>query len=375
MEKIMPVTIEESLVMEELSVPGYEKVIRIRDDKSGLKAIICIHNTNLGPALGGTRIYPYGSFDEALNDVLRLAKGMTYKSAVAETGYGGGKSVIISDHRKKKNPEMLRSFGRAVHSLGGAYICAEDVGSTTADMMIIREETPYVVGLEHENSSGDPSYFTAWGTFRGIQAVLKKIYGSDVIEDRTIAIQGVGSVGAKLANLLFWAGAKLILADIDAARVEKVAANYGAKLCRPEEIMSVPCDIFTPCAMGGILNSMTIARLQCRGVAGATNNQLDKDSNADELMRRGILYAPDFVINAGGLHNVATELDEQGYRPEVARQKTHQIYDQLMIVFDIAEQNRFSTQKAAVALGDYRLKYGIGKRILPPCFHHTFVNS
>ncbi len=370
----MPLTIEESLVVEELSIAGYEKVYRIRDQKAGLHAIISLHNTSLGPALGGTRIHPYATFDAALTDALRLAKGMTYKSALAETGFGGGKSVIIADPRKQKTPEMLRAFGRAVHALGGVYICAEDAGSTTADMMTIREETPYVVGLEHESSSGNPSPFTAWGVLRGIQSVLKKVYGSDAIQDRTIAIQGAGSVGARLAGYLFWAGAKLIITDVDRSRAEQVGAQYGARVCSPEEIYSVPCDVFAPCAMGGVLNPSTTSRLQCKAVAGAANNQLLHDSDADELMRRGILYAPDFVINAGGLINVTCELEEQGYRPEAARQKTHQVYDQLMIIYDIAEQNRFSTQAAALALGDYRLKYGIGKRILPPTFHHTFVH-
>lgn len=370
----MAVTIEESLVIEELSIAGNEKVYRVRDAKAGLHAIICLHNTSLGPALGGTRIQPYPTFDAALTDVLRLARGMTYKAALGETGTGGGKSVIIADPRKNKTPEMLRAFGRAVHSLGGVYICAEDAGSTTADMMIIREETPYVVGLDHEQSSGDPSPFTAWGIFRGIQAVLKKVYGSDVVQDRTVAIQGVGSVGAKLANYLFWAGAKLIITDIDRALAEQVASNYGARVCKPEEITSIPCDVFAPCAMGGIINPTTTSRLQCKAVAGAANNQLLNDSDADDLMRRGILYAPDFVINAGGLINVVSEIEEQGYNPSTARQKTHQIYDQLMIIFDIAEQNRFSTQSAALALGDYRLKYGIGKRVLPVSFHHSYVS-
>ncbi len=366
----MALTVEESLVIEELSIPGNEKVYRIRDEKVGLNALICIHNTSLGPALGGTRIYPHPTFESALTDVTRLAKGMTYKSALAEVGFGGGKSVIIADPRQKKNPEMLRSFGRAVHTLGGIYICAEDMGSTAEDMMVIREETPYVAGLEHERCSGDPSPFTAWGTFRGIQAVLKKLYDSDVVQDRTVAIQGVGNVGSNLAKYLFWAGAKLIVADADLNLAEKVAARYGARVCHHNEILSVPCDILAPCAIGGIINSNTIPHLQCKAIAGGANNQLLTDRDADELMRRGILYAPDFVLNAGGLINVSHEFEEQGYRPDLSRQKTHQLYDQLMIIFDIAEQNRFSTQAAALALGDYRLKYGIGKRILPPTFHH-----
>ncbi len=369
----MALVFEDTLVFDELVVPNYEKVIKITDKKSGLQAIICLHDTTLGPSLGGTRIYPYATFDAALNDVMRLAKGMTYKSSLAETGYGGGKSVIIADPAKHKTPELLRAFGRAVDRLGGEYICAEDVGSTTADMMMIREETPYVVGLVHDKSSGDPSPYTAWGTFRGIQAVLKKIYGDDSIKDRVIAVQGLGSVGAKLAEFLYWAGARLIITDIDQRRVEHYAKLFGARGCLPDAIYDVECDVFAPCAMGGIVNSKTTPRLRCKAVAGCANNQLLNDSDADELMRRGILYAPDFVINAGGLINVTQELNEEGYNPSLSRQKTHNVMEKLMVIFDIAEQNRFSTHTAAVALGDYRLKYRVGKRVVPPCFHHSNV--
>lgn len=369
----MPAVFEDTLVLEELAVAGYEKVIKITDEKSGLRAIICLHNTTLGPALGGTRIYPYHTFDEALTDVLRLAKGMTYKSAVTETGYGGGKSVIIADPVHQKTPALLRAFGRAVDRFAGEYICAEDVGSTTADMMMIREETPYVVGLAHEKSSGDPSPFTAWGTFRGIQSVLKRIFDEESVQGRVIALQGLGSVGAKLAEFLFWAGAKLIITDIDSKRVERCTALYGAKVCHPDAIFDEICDVFVPCAMGGIINPKTTSRLRCKAVAGSANNQLLSDSDGDELMQRGILYAPDFVINAGGLINVTSELDEEGYRPSAARQKVHDIFDKLMTIYDIAEQNRFSTNRAAVALVDYRLKYRVGKRISLPSFHHAFV--
>lgn len=369
----MALVFEDTVVFEELAVAGYEKVIKISDKKSGLKAIICLHDTTMGPALGGTRIYPYATFDAALYDVMRLAKGMTYKSALAETGYGGGKSVIIADPARHKSPELLHAFGRAVDRLNGQYICAEDVGSTTADMMMIREETSYVVGLVHDKSSGDPSPYTAWGTFRGIQAVLKKVYGSESVQDRVIAVQGLGSVGAKLIEILFWAGARLVITDIDHTRVEKFARLYGAKTCLPEAIYDVECDVFAPCAMGGTINPKTTPRLRCKAVAGCANNQLLNDNDADELMRKGILYAPDFVINAGGLINVVQELEEEGYLPAPTRQKTHNVFDKLMVIFDIAEQNRFSTNTAAVALGDYRLKYKVGKRINPPCFHHSFV--
>ena len=367
----MALVLDRDLELEEIFVPGYEKVVKITNKKAGLNAIICIHSLNMGPALGGIRIYPYATFDAALNDVLRLSKGMTYKSAVAECGWGGGKSVIIADPKKHKTKELLHAFGAAVDRLQGEYICAEDVGCSPEDVAIISEVTPYVVGLIHQKSSGNPSPFTAWGTYRGIQAVLKKSYGSDSLEGRTVAIQGLGSVGCELAKMLFWAGARLIVCDIDKQRAHSVAASVGAKVVECEEIMKVECDVLAPCAMGGTLNDQTIPHLRCRAIAGCANNQLLKDTDAEALSARGILYAPDFVINAGGLINVSQELEPTGYHPVTSRNKTHLIYDQLMVIFDIAEQNRCSTHQAAVSLGDYRLKYRIGRRVEPACFHHA----
>ncbi len=367
----MTLVLEQALELEEIFVPGYEKVVKVSNKEAGLNAIICIHTTTMGPALGGIRIYPYLTFEAAMNDVMRLAKGMTYKSAVSECGWGGGKSVIIADAKKQKTPEMLLAFGHAVEKLQGEYICAEDLGCTPADVAVISQATPYVVGLPSEKSSGNPSPFTAWGTYRGIQSVLKKIYDTDSPEGKTIAIQGLGSVGIELAKMLFWAGARLILSDIDAEKCKSIAAFTGAGIVSPEEIMQVECDVFAPCAMGGILNDQTIPKLKCRAIAGCANNQLLKDSDADELAARNILYAPDFVINAGGLINVTQELHFDGYNPSLARNKVHRLYDQLMIIYDIAEQNRFSTHRAALSLADYRLKYRIGKRVEPPCFHHA----
>jgi leucine dehydrogenase len=360
-----------TLVLEEIQVDGYEKVVRVSDKKSGLSALIAIHDTTLGPALGGIRIHPYATSQEALVDVLRLAKGMTYKSAVAEVGFGGGKSVIIADPRKQKTPEMLTAFGAAVEKLGGQYICAEDVGCTTEDVRIVRKATKYVVGLAHAKSSGDPAPFTAWGTYRGICATLKKIYGSDSLEGRVVAIQGLGSVGAILAEHLFWSGAQLILSDIDAVKLERLATKWGARTVPTDQILSVECDVLAPCAMGGILNEQTIPNLRCKGVAGCANNQLLKDTDADALRERGILYAPDFVINAGGLLNVSFEVAEEGYTPIPPRTRVHRIYDHLIAIYEIADRNRESTHNAALALANYRIKYGIGKRILPPCFHHS----
>lgn len=358
-----------TLQFERLPIRGYEQVIKVTDKGAHLTAIIAIHDTTLGPALGGVRIQPYASFNEALEDVLRLSKGMTYKSAIAEVGFGGGKSVIIADPKKQKTPEMLRAFGAAVDSLGGLYICAEDVGCTTEDCTIIRQETQYVVGLPHKKSSGDPGPFTAWGVFRGIQSAAKKLFGTDSLEGRTVAVQGLGNVGANLVHYLFWAGATLIVSDVDSAKAERVAAGVSARCVAPDQILRVECDILAPCALGGILNDVTIGQLSCKAVAGGANNQLLRDSHATLLKERGILYAPDFVINAGGLLNVATELEEMGYNPSVSHKKVNRIYDCLTAIYEIAEKNNDSTQVAALALAEYRIKYGIGKRILSPTFH------
>lgn len=357
-----------SLRLEKIPVKGYEQVIKVTDPKANLNAIIAIHDTTLGPALGGVRILPYASSDDALKDVLRLAKGMTYKSAMAEVGFGGGKSVIIAS---QKTPEMFYSMGRAIDQLGGQYIAAEDVGCTSEDCNLIRRTTQYVVGLPQKKSSGNPSPFTAWGVFRGIQSAAKKLFGSDSLEGRTVAIQGLGSVGSQLAEFLFWAGAELIIADIDPKRVERLSAKLSAKSVHPDQILFSECDILAPCALGGILNDQTIPELKCRAIAGCANNQLLKDSHADDLKNRGILYAPDFVINAGGLINVAAELEETGYCSLFPRAKTHRIYDCLCAIYDIAEKNHQSTHEAAIALSDYRIKYGIGKRLFSPTFHHV----
>jgi len=363
--------ISSSLELEEISVKGYEKVLKVVDKKADLTAIIAIHSLNLGPALGGIRIQAYSSFNEALEDVLRLSRGMTYKAAISEVGFGGGKSVIIADPKKHKTPEMLLSFGKAVDTLGGAYICAEDVGCTTNDVKIVRHATKYVVGLSQSNSSGDPGPFTAWGVYRGIQSVVKKLFGSECLSGITVAIQGLGNVGAPLAEFLFWAGAKMIFADTDTAKAKRLAEKYGAKVVSIEEILKVECDVFSPCALGGVLNEWTIPQFKCRGIAGSANNQLLHDTDAKSLVEKGILYAPDFVINAGGLLNVAAELEDEGYHPSAPRFKIHHIYDTLLAIYEIAEKNQDSTHNAALALADYRIKYGIGKRTISPRFHHN----
>ena len=360
-----------SLQMEKIPIKGYEQVLKVTDKKVGLRGFIAIHDTTLGPALGGTRIFPYANPEDALEDVLRLSKGMTFKSAVAGVGFGGGKSVIIADPKKQKTPELLAAFGAIVDRLGGAYICAEDVGCTTDDVNIIRRSTKYVTGLSHAKSSGDPGPFTAWGTFRGIQSAVKRLFGSDSLEGRTVAVQGLGNVGSHLIEHLFWAGARLILSDADPVKLQIFSRKFGAKSVSIDQILNTECDILSPCAMGGILNDQSIPQLRCRAIVGSANNQLLRDSHADAIRKRGILYAPDFVVNAGGLLNVASELEESGYHPAGPRYKIHRIYDTLLAIYEISEKNGESTHDAAIALADYRIKYGIGKRVIAPTFHHT----
>jgi leucine dehydrogenase len=367
----MTLTLEKTLVLEDIFVEGYEKVVKVTDPRVGLRAIICIHNTALGPALGGTRIYPYATFEAALEDAKRLAKGMTYKSALADAGWGGGKSVIIHDPKQGKPQELLLSFGEAVNRLKGRYICAEDVGCSPEDVLTISQATPFVVGLPSNKSSGDPGPYTAWGTFRGIQSVMKKLNGNDSVEGKRIAIQGLGSVGARLADLLFWAGAKLILSDINQEKTDQLVKAYDAEKVSPQHILEVSCDVVAPCALGGIINPTSIGKLRCKAIAGCANNQLLKDTDAELLKRRGILYAPDFIINAGGLLNVTQELLPEGYQPSRARAKVHAIYEQLLAIYEIADQNRLSTHAAAISLGDYRLRFGLGRREVAPCFHHS----
>lgn len=358
----------DSLHLKEMDVEGYEKVVVVTDEKVDLKAIICIHSTAQGPTLGGIRVHSYPSFEAALTDAKRLARGMTYKSALAEVGLGGGKSVIMCNP-KNKTPEMMISFAEAVHRLQGLYTCAEDVGCSVEDVTLISKHTPYVVGIAHEKGSGNPSPFTAWGTFRGIQAVLQALDGNSSVAGKTVAVQGLGSVGAVLAEQLFWHGAKLIVSDIDWEKTLRYSKKWGAIACPADDILSVECDVLSPCAMGGILNPQTIEHLRCRSIAGSANNQLLNDQDADLLKQKGILYAPDFVINAGGLINVSFEVSDEGYNPIKARAQVDQLYDQLMRLFEIAEHNHCSTHQAAISLADYRIQYGIGKRHTPLRYH------
>ncbi|SFU98792.1 Glu/Leu/Phe/Val family dehydrogenase [Alicyclobacillus macrosporangiidus] len=332
----------------------YEQVVFCHDGAAGLKAIIAIHDTTLGPALGGCRMWTYASEEEALVDALRLARGMTYKAAAAGLNLGGGKTVIIGNPKTDKSEALFRALGRYIQSLGGRYITAEDVGTNVHDMDLIHLETEYVTGVSQAyGSSGNPSPMTALGVFRGLQATAKVVYGSDDVAGRTVAIQGLGSVGWALAELLHRHGAKLVVTDIHPDVLRRAEAEFGAQVVAPAEIFSVACDIFSPCALGAVLNDETIPRLRCEAIAGSANNQLAEDRHGDMLHERGILYAPDYVINAGGLINVADELE--GYQPERARQKVERIYDILLNLYDLAEREGIPSHRAADRMAEARI--------------------
>ncbi|MCF7852289.1 MAG: leucine dehydrogenase [Simkaniaceae bacterium] len=349
-------TLSHQILIEDLQVDGYERVVKCFDPETKLEAIIAIHNTKLGPALGGTRIYPYANFESALFDVLRLSKGMTYKSALAGLGLGGGKSVIIANSKTDKTPEMMRAFGRFVEALNGKYICAEDYGCTSEDVGIIQTETKHVVGVDGSRGSGNPSPYTAWGVFRGIQATVNTLFGDDSVEGKTVAIQGLGAVGKALAEHLFWHGAQLIVADIDPEVTEWAKLKLSAKVVPTDEILFVECDILAPCALGGIINSDTIPRLRCKAIAGGANNQLLNEQDGQSLFDRNILYAPDFVINAGGVINAEFDLHPEGHIPAVARNKVENIYNVIKSIYHIAEKNEMTTFNAAVSLAEDRIK-------------------
>jgi leucine dehydrogenase len=356
-----------AIALKDIHVDGYERVIEIKHDL--LHAVIAIHDTRLGPALGGIRAYPYASFADGLQDALRLAKAMTYKAAVAETGTGGGKSVIFADSRAPKTEKLLYDFASVVNELQGSYICAEDLGVGLQDVAKIRERTPYAVGLPHPKSSGDPSRFTAYGGFKGIQAVCHTLWGRDEVEGKTFAIQGLGSVGMRLAQHIFWQGGRLIVTDTNRALVTHAVAEYGAQAVAPDEIYEATCDIFVPCALGGILHAHSIPKLRCQAVAGVANNQLLSSADGDLLYQLGILYAPDFVINSAGLLAVCLEIEPEGFDPAIARQHADRIYDLLKKMFATSAITRTPPHQIAQDVAERNLADGIGKRTIKPVFH------
>ena len=331
---------------------GHEQLVLCQDSASGYRGIIAIHSTVLGPALGGTRFWSYASDEEAIVDALRLARGMTYKNAVAGLNLGGGKSVIIGDNKTAFREMIFRAHGRFVESLGGRYITAEDVGTSTADMDYVHMETDYVSGLA--GRSGDPSPVTAHGVFRAIQASAKERWGTDDLSTRTVSLQGCGHVGYYLSKELHEAGAKLVVTDIDAERVKRVVNEFGARGVGADEIYGTTADIFAPCALGAIVNDKTIPLLKVEIVAGAANNQLLEERHGDELERRNILYAPDYVANAGGVINVYSEL--AGWTSARSFRKADEIYETVRKVFEIAKEEKVPTYLAADRLAEQRIR-------------------
>lgn len=343
-------------VFGQLSFDDHEQVVFCNDKDTGLKAIIGIHNTVLGPALGGTRMWQYNSEWDALNDVLRLSRGMTYKSAITGLNLGGGKAVIIGDAKTQKTPELMLRFGEFVHSLSGRYITAEDVGMATSDMDLVRTVTPYVTGIsESKGGAGNPSPITAYGVFMGMKAAAKYTFGSELLEDRVVYVQGIGNVGEALVENLTNEGAKVVISDINQQRLEEVRDKYSVTIYEGDNLYAEPMDIYAPCALGATINDETISQLQAKVVAGAANNQLaDEEKHGQMLQERGITYAPDFLINAGGIINVYAELENYG-RQEIVR-KTENIFNTTLEILSNAETHGITTHQAAFNIAEARIE-------------------
>lgn len=340
-------------IFSKLEEYDYEQLVLCQDKSTGLKAIIVIHDTTLGPALGGTRIYDYETDEEAIEDALRLAKGMTYKNAALGLNLGGGKAVIIGDPKKIKSEALFRAFGRFVEGLNGRYITGEDMNMTQQDAAYINYETNYIVGLE--TGSGNPSPVTAYGVFRGIQAAINEIYGSDDLKGKNVAIQGLGAVGRPLAELLHKSGAKLYVTTRDQIKIDKAVAELGAIAVGLDEIYGVECDVFSPCARGAIINDITIEQLKCKIIAGSANNQLAESKHGDILEEKGILYVPDYIINSGGVINIIDDISGREYNKENAMKNTAKIYDACKKVFEIAKRDCIPTYKAADKMAEERI--------------------
>lgn len=345
-------TVSTAVVFDHPEFSEHEDVIFAHDAATGLFAIIAVHDTRLGPALGGCRMWPYDHAGDALTDALRLSRGMTYKNAVAGLPLGGGKAVIIADPKKHKTPELMEAFGRHVDRLGGAYITAEDVGISPEDMEAVARSTEHVRGTR-ETGLGDPSPYTALGVFAGIQAAARHVYGSEDLGGRTVSVQGLGSVGFGLAGHLHKAGAKLIVSDIDAPAVLRAIDAFDAIAVDPAEAHMAPMDIFAPCALGAGLNSRTIPRISAKIVAGAANNQLQTEADGARLKERGILYAPDYVINAGGVISIA--LAKPGSGDNTVRHQTLAIGETLTEIFRRADSEDRSPEKIADEIAEERL--------------------
>jgi len=334
---------------------GHEQVVFASDPETGLKAIIAIHNTARGPALGGCRMWAYAGENDAIRDVLRLSRGMTYKNAMADLPFGGGKSVIIGDARSMKTPELMAAMGRAVERLAGRYIIAEDVGTSVEDMAVVRTVTSHVAGLK-EGGSGDPSPATAHGVFMGIRAAVGYKMRRNSLDGLRVNVQGLGHVGLHLCRQLADEGARLAVADIRREHVEEAVDSFGATPIDPDSIYDVEADVFAPCALGAVINDDTLPRLRVSVVAGSANNQLAENRHGAALAARGILYAPDYVINAGGVINISHELDGGGYDRETAFAHVGRIHDTLLTIFSRADQDGLPTNVAADRIAEERFR-------------------
>lgn len=345
----------ENFIFDKLVDQDYEQIVLVQDKATGLKGIIAIHNTVLGPGLGGTRMYNYANEQDAIVDVLRLSRGMTYKAAISGLNLGGAKAVLIGDPNKLKSEAYFRKFGRFIENLNGKYITAEDVGTTTKDMEHIAMETENVVGLpEIRGGGGDPSPVTAYGVYLGMKAAAKKAYGKDSLEGKTILVEGVGKVGSYLVDRLAKENAKILVADVYEPALKNMVDKYGASVVPLENVFDAPMDIYAPCALGATVNEASIAKMKCQIVSGGANNQLEKEDRDIQLLKdKGILYAPDFLINAGGLINVYTEL--HGYNQEIAMSTTDNIYDATAQIFAAADKTDSTTLDAAKMLAEKRI--------------------
>ncbi|WP_281190922.1 Leu/Phe/Val dehydrogenase [Staphylococcus schleiferi] len=343
------------MIFEKMAQADYEQLVFCHDETTGLKAIICIHDTTLGPALGGCRFWNYETEEEAITDVMRLAKGMTYKNAAAGLNLGGAKTVVIGDPKKDKSEAFFRALGRYIHSLDGRYITAEDVGTTVEDMDMIYLETLHVCGIsESYGSGGNPSPMTALGVYYAMKRTAKEAFGSDSLKGKTVAVQGVGNVAFHMCQYLHDEGAHLIVTDINEEAVQNAVEAFDAQAVGIDEIYSVDADIFAPCALGGVLNDETIPSLKAKMVCGSANNQLlEENRHGQMLEKRGIIYAPDFVVNSGGVINVADELN--GYHRERAEKKVKAVYDQMDKIFTIAKETHVLPLQAAEHLAESRI--------------------
>jgi leucine dehydrogenase len=340
-------------ILVQLTKMGHEQVLFCNDAKTGLKAIIAVHNTVLGPALGGTRMWKYDNEADALHDVLRLSRGMTYKNSISGLDLGGGKAVIIGDARTMKSEALFRRFGQFVNGLAGKYITAEDVGISPDDMVHVSKETNHVVGLP--GKSGDPSPVTAYGVYMGMKACAKMQFGTDSLNGKTVAVQGVGHVGQYLVKHLASEGAKIFITDIHEETLKKVAETYGASVVAPQEIYDVPMDIYAPCALGATVNDDTLARLSCSIISGAANNQLaDEQKHGMAVMEKGILYAPDYAINAGGVINCFSEVS--GLSLEWSQQKAGEIYQTIYQILERSKNEGIPTYQIANRMAEERIE-------------------